>query len=527
MLVRHRFYIVTTLGLLLTAGIAMVWRPILWALIPEGLLILLGIYDILQPHRNILRNYPIWGHFRYLSLKIRPMIQQYFIADDLSEKPFSREQRQLVYERATRTLDTLPFGTRRDVSAVGYEWMVHSLAPQQPSEEGSRIVVGGPLCLQAYSASRLNISALSFGAISKNAILALNRGAKMGGFYHNTGEGGLSQYHLREGGDVVWQIGTAYFGCRDAAGKFDPAEFQKKAAYPQVKMIELKLSQGAKPAHGGILPGVKITPEIAEIRNIPMGQDCISPPAHSTFSTPEGLCHFIAELRQLAAGKPIGFKLCLGNPWEFMGICKAFVKTGIYPDFITVDGAEGGTGAAPLEFANRIGVPLEEGLIFIHNCLVGVDLRQHIRLICSGKIITGFDMASKIALGADICNSARGMMFALGCVQSLRCNTNECPTGVATQDPGRTYALKVSEKAPRVHAFHEATVKSFLEVIGACGIFSPSQLTPQHVCRRLAEANIKPYSAIYHYLEPGQLLRDEALPGPYQPWWQRASAERF
>ncbi len=525
MVLRYLFYLYALGTIVVVFLLYLLWQPIIWAFVILIPLILIGVHDILQKRQNVLRNYPVWGHWRYILLSIRPMIQQYFIASNQSDRPFNYEQRTLVYERATQTLDTLPFGTQHDVRAIGYEWMVHSLSPKVPTI--SRISIGGDECKKPYVASRLNISAMSYGAISANAVRALNRGAKMGDFYQNTGEGGLSQYHLKEGGDLMWQIGTACFGCRTPEGQFDPERFQEKARHEQVKLIEIKLSQGAKPSHGGILPAAKITPEIAKIRGIPMGKDCISPPTNPAFSTPIGLMQYVAQLRELSGGKPVGFKLCVGQPKEFMGICKAMIETGILPDFITVDGAEGGTGAAPVEFSDYIGTPLNEGIILVHNCLTGINVRDKVRIIASGKIITGFDMAVKIALGADLCHSARGMMFALGCIQSLRCNQNTCPTGVATQDKTRMYALNVTEKAPRVHHFHDATVHSFLEVIGAAGLTSPDELEPKHIYRRINAAEVKHYNEIYPFLGAGQLLIGEDLPSAYQSEWAIASAAAF
>lgn len=497
---------------------------LLFFLVP---LFVLGLWDIFQKRYGILRLYPIVGHLRYLMQGIRPQIQQYFIETNQNGMPFSRELRDLVYERARQTLDTLPFGTQRDVYAPGYESINHSMVPKEVAETEGRVLIGGPQCTKPYNASRLNISAMSFGSISKNAILALNRGAKMGNFAHNTGEGGLTPYHLREGGDLVWQIASGYFSCRTPDGRFDPVRFRDKAQLDNIKMIEIKLSQGAKPGHGGVLPAVKITPEIAEIRGISMGKDCVSPASHPEFSTPRELIEFIARLRELSGGKPIGFKLCVGIRSEFLGICKAMLDTGIYPDFITVDGKEGGTGAAPVEFEDFVGVPLIEGLVFIRNALTGIGLRDHIRIIASGKIISGFDMICKMALGADICNSARGMMFALGCIQSRRCNKNTCPTGVATQDPARVYALSVADKAPRVHHFHDATIKSFLEVLGSAGLDKVSALTPEFISRRIDTDDVRNYDQIYTFLKPGQLLRGENIEESLMMAWEKASADRF
>ncbi|MEM1244043.1 MAG: FMN-binding glutamate synthase family protein, partial [Pseudomonadota bacterium] len=467
-----------------------------WWLIFIVPLFLLGLYDILQKHSNILRLFPVLGHLRYWLQDIRPQIQQYFIETNQNGMPFSREERDLVYARSEKRNDTLPFGTQRDVHASGFDSINHSLSPKKVEQTEARVVVGNHLCKKPYDASRLNVSAMSFGAISKNAVRALNRGAKMGNFAHNTGEGGLSQYHLQEGGDIFWQIGTGYFGCRSKQGNFDAAQFQDKSQHEQVKMIEIKLSQGAKPAHGGILPAAKVSEEIAKIRGVEIGEDCISPPAHTAFNSPKGLLEFVAKLRELSGGKPTGFKLCLGRRVEFHAICKAMLETEIYPDFITVDGAEGGTGAAPVEFTDFIGVPLNEGLYFVHNSLVATNLRQHLRIIASGKIINGFDMVCKIALGADMCNSARGMMFSLGCIQSRRCHTNMCPTGVATQKPERVYALNIDDKAPRVRNFHDATIESFLEVLGAAGLDKVKGLTPAVVFKRKSD-EVKHYDEIF------------------------------
>jgi glutamate synthase domain-containing protein 2 len=525
--IRHWFYACTILALAIVILISFFWLPMLWFLIPVGILAAIGIYDIFQRKYNILRNYPIWGHWRYILLSIRPMIQAYFVETNLSGRPFSKEQQSLVVERATQTLDAMPFGTQHDVKEIGYEWMAHSLCPTKIDHDESRITVGGDSCTQPYSASRLNVSAMSYGALSKQAVRALNLGAKMGDFYQNTGEGGLSHHHLAEGGDIVWQIGTANFGCRLPDGNFDPAAFKEKAAHEQVKMIEIKLSQGAKPSHGGLLLAAKISPEIAEIRGIPEGKDCLSPPTNPAFSTPTELMNFVKELRELSNGKPVGFKLCVGRLHEFMAICKAMLETKILPDFITVDGSEGGTGAAPVEFSNRLGTPLNDALIFVNNCLTGIGIRDKVRIIASGKVITGFDMAVKLALGADICNCARGMLFSIGCVQSRRCHNNTCPTGITTQDPARMYALNIKDKAPRVHHFHEATIESFLEVVGAAGIKTLDKLTPHYIYRRISEAEAKHYDEIYQFLKPGQLLSGENLPEQYIKSWKMASAETF
>lgn len=490
-------------------------------------LTILWIYDLIQKKHAILRNFPVLGHLRFILEFFRPEVQQYFIANDTEELPFNRETRSLVYERAKNMRDTVPFGTENDIKAIGYTWVLHSLAPKKVSEVSDRIIVGGPDCTKPYSASRLNISAMSFGALSPNAIMALNKGAKLGGFAHNTGEGGLSPYHL-QGGDIIFQIGTAYFGCRDDQGHFDENEFSIEANRPEVKMIEIKLSQGAKPSHGGILPAAKLTQEIATVRKVRMGHDVVSPAAHTEFDSPIGLLEFIKRLRRLSGGKPVGFKLCLGRRDEFFSICKAMVETNILPDFITVDGAEGGTGAAPMEFTNRVGEPLEAGLVFVHNALVGIQVRDKIRLICSGKITTGYDIVEKIALGADMCNSARAMMMSVGCVQSKQCNANTCPTGVATQNKRLQRGLVVDEKQHRVASFHKNTMHSFLEIVGAMGLDNPSALLPDYLMRRVSSDCVKQLSEIYIYLKPGQLLGEEKdIPEPYKKYWQLATTKKF
>ncbi len=526
MMPRTLFYLTSLIVFTVTAIIALFWFDILWSLIITAPVFLLGIYDILQTQSNILRNYPVWGHFRYMLLGIRPQIQAYFIETNQSGRPFAREQRYLVYQRATNTDDYMPFGTQLDVDAPGYEWINHSMCPKEPKYEGTRVEIGGPQCAKPYNSSRLNISAMSFGAISPEAIRSLNRGAKIGNFLQDTGEGGLSKYHLMEGGDLTWEIGTGYFGCRTKEGKFDPEKFKDKAILPNVKMVEIKISQGAKPSHGAVLPGDKVSKEIAEARGVPMGQDCLSPATHSMFHTPIGLLEFVQQIRELSGGKPAGFKLCIGLPTEFMSIIKAMLKTGIYPDFIVIDGSEGGTGAAPVEFSDYIGYPLNEGLVFAHNCLVGANLRQHIRLVASGKVITGFDMLCKMALGADIINMARGFMFSLGCVQSRRCQTNTCPTGVATQDPKRRYAIDIDVKAPQVAQFHHSTLQNFLHVLGAAGLNKPEEISPLHIHRWRNMTLAQSYQDIFHYLSPGDLLAGTA-PNHYTELWDLADSEYF
>lgn len=496
------------------------WIPVLVLIVG-----LVWLHDILQRKSTIRHNFPVVGNFRYLFEFIRPEIQQYFIANDEEEQPFSRETRSVIYRRAKNVRDTIPFGTSHNILEVGYTWVAHSLAPKKIEDVEPRIMIGNDSCKKPYSASRLNISALSFGALSANAITALNKGAKLGNFAHNTGEGGLSSYHL-QGGDIVFQLGTGYFGCRDEHGNFDSKSFSEIANLEVVKMIEIKLSQGAKPAHGGILPAAKLTPEIAEFRKVKLGEDVISPPAHTAFSTPKGLLEFIQNLRDLSGGKPIGFKLCIGRSVEFFAICKAMLETGILPDFITVDGAEGGSGAAPLEFCNRIGEPLDSALYLVHNALVGVGLRDKIRIICSGKVATGFDMVYRIAAGADLCNSARPMMMAIGCVQSKQCDANTCPTGVATQNHRLQKGLNIDNKTQRVASYHKNTIHSFLEIVGAMGLTNPSQLTPAHLIRRVSKHESKLLSEILDYLEPGQLLNGK-IPEKFKQAWTMADANSF
>lgn len=493
-----------------------------------GLLSLVGINDLLQTRHAVRRNYPILGNIRYLVEAIRPEIRQYLLEGDREALPFSRAQRGLVYARAKNEGADKPFGTLSDVYQSGFEFIGHSMLPADHCDpETFRVTVGGPQCTQPYSASVFNISAMSFGSLSANAIRALNKGAALGGFYHDTGEGSISPYHREYGGDLVWELGSGYFGCRDEQGNFDPARFAAQAVSEQVKMIEIKLSQGAKPGHGGILPQHKITEEISLTRGVPMDRDCVSPSRHSAFSTPIELLQFIAQLRELSGGKPVGFKLCLGHPWEFMGIAKAMLATGILPDFIVIDGKEGGTGAAPLEFTDHIGVPLREGLLFVHNTLVGCGLRDKIRLGASGKIVSAFDIASVMALGADWANSARGFMFAIGCIQSQSCHTNKCPTGVATQDKLRQRALVVPDKAQRVHNFHRNTLRGLAEMIAAAGLSHPSQIEAKHLVRRMSASEIKLYSQLHVFLKPGELLGGEIEGEFYRRMWNMARADSF
>jgi glutamate synthase domain-containing protein 2 len=486
---------------------------------------LLGGFEILFSVSNLKRNYPVLANIRYLLEYIRPEIRQYLIANNVEEKPFSRERRNLIYRRAKGADDTLPFGTEQDIVAEGYHSLAHSMLPTEVSDENLRVTFGGPACKIPYSASRLNISALSFGSLSGPAIEALNKGAALGGFAHNTGEGGLSSYHLKHGGDIVWQIGTGYFGCRNPDGSFNDEAFAERAAYDSVKMIEIKLSQGAKPSHGGVLPGAKVTKEIAEIRLVPIGETVNSPPAHPAFNTPKGLLDFVQRLRDLSGGKPVGFKLCLGQKVQFLAIVKAMVETTILPDFITVDGAEGGTGAAPVEFSNRLGTPCLEATYYINQVLIGAGLREHIKIISAGQTATGFDMLEKIIVGADTVNAARSMMMAIGCVQAKACNTNRCPTGVATQDPSRAKAVDIPEKSQRVKHFHRGTVHSFRELVGAMGFDNPSDLSPGDLHSRW-EGSSKHFDEIYKPLIKNQLFTDTA-PEEYLHDWLKASPLSF
>ncbi|NKB66917.1 MAG: FMN-binding glutamate synthase family protein [Candidatus Latescibacteria bacterium] len=516
---RSQFVVIS---LLVVAGISalalLVWPPAWWAMVVVGPIVVLGLYDMVQTKRTIVRNFPLLGRGRYIMEALRPKIYQYFVESDLDGTPISRVFRSVVYQRAKKELDTIPFGTEFDVYATGYEWMNHSLGAHhpEPGQTDLRVQVGGPDCSQPYSASILNISAMSYGALSKNAVLALNGGAQLGGFAHNTGEGSISPFHREPGGDLIWQIGTGYFGCRAPDGGFASELFAERAAYDQVKMIEIKLSQGAKPGHGGILPASKNTPEIAQIRTVEPHTDVVSPPGHAAFSTPLELVHFVKQLRDLSGGKPIGFKLCLGVRSEFIAVCKAMVETGIKPDFITVDGGEGGTGAAPPEYSNSVGTPLREGLAFVIDVLHGFDLKKDVRVIASGKILTGFHVARALALGADMANSARGMMLALGCIQALECNQNICPTGITTQDPGLVKGLVVGDKRQRVANFHHETVKSVAELLAASGLKQPDQLDRSYVFRRTSMHEVSRYDEIYPYIGIGCLLA-----GDVPEWLQR------
>lgn len=525
---RNSFIIISTFLLLLTFSLSIYVNPdwYLLAAIVLGLTIL-GYYDMFQKKHSIMRIYPLLGRLRFLMEELRPKIYQYFIESDIDGRPINRIDRSTIYQRAKKENDTMPFGTQLDVYSEGYEWMCHSIAPKDFSllDHNPRVVIGNKDCAKPYSCSIYNISAMSYGSLSSNAVEAMNAGAKIGGFAHNTGEGGLSPYHLKHGGDIIWQIGTGYFGCRAADGNFDEELFRQKALLPQVKMIEIKISQGAKPGHGGILPASKNTPEIAAIRHIEPHTLVASPPYHKAFSTPRELIHFIQRLRSLSEGKPIGFKLCIGHKSEFISICKAMMELDTYPDFITVDGAEGGTGAAPQEFSNYVGAPLLDGLDFVHNILTGLDIRKHIRVLAAGKITSGFHIVRAMSLGADACYSARAMMMAVGCIQALLCNTNKCPVGVATQDPKLTVGLVVEDKKTRIANFHKNTVESVVELLGASGLDKKENITRSHIYRRISFQSMLTYEEIFPSYETGAFLKE--IPARYQQDFKYASAEHW
>ncbi len=538
--VRYSFLALCALGVLL-ALFSLLVSGIGWlALLVCAGLVGVGIHDLRQTRHAVLRNYPVIGHLRFLLEFIRPEMRQYFIESDSEATPFSRSQRSLVYQRAKGEPDNQPFGTHLDVGAQGYEWVNHSMAPTKLATHDFRIWIGGhpeakaqggqslQPCTQPYNASVFNISAMSFGALSANAILALNKGAKLGGFAHDTGEGSISAHHRSHGGDLIWEIGSGYFGCRNDDGSFSEERFVANACDPQVKLIELKMSQGAKPGHGGVLPGPKVTDEIAAARGVPVGKDCISPSSHSAFSNPVEMMHFIARLRRLSGGKPTGFKLCIGHPWEWFAIVKAMLETGITPDFIVVDGAEGGTGAAPVEFSDHVGSPLQEGLLLVHNTLIGVNLRSRISIGAAGKVITAFDMVRLLALGADWCNAARGFMMALGCIQAQSCHTGKCPTGVTTQDPVRQQALVVPDKAERVRNFHRSTLHALQELVQAAGLSHPSELSAHHIVRRLTDTEVRLLSNLIMKVQPGALLGSlDAQDNVFRQYWPLASAHSF
>lgn len=477
-----------------------------FASIAIGGAILLGLYDLLQSKHTLWRNFPLIGRIRWIAEELRPFFRAYIVESDTEGRPFNHEERSMVYRRAKNVSSVEPFGSHVDFDKPPYEWLTHSMAPKKSEDHNPRVRVGAPGTAKPYDVSLLNISAMSFGSLGAHAIEALSTGAAKGGFYHDTGEGGVSKYHRKGGADLVWEIGSGYFGCRAADGGFDPVKFAETASDEQIKMIEIKLSQGAKPGHGGVLPGSKVTREIAETRGIPIGQTCYSPPFHSAFSNPVELLEFVAQLRELSGGKPVGIKFCVGNRWEILALCKAMVQTGLRTDFIVVDGAEGGTGAAPVEFQDHVGAPLREGLVFTRNALVGAGLKDEVRLACSGKQLSAFQIASSMALGADWVNTARGFMFSLGCIQSLNCHNNTCPTGIATTDKGRQRGLVVSDKAERVYQFHRNTLKALMEVVGAAGCWHPSELTPRHIMHRVTEDVAKTANHAYQLLEPGALI---------------------
>ena len=528
-LLPQRYWAWTACILLALAGLLL--SPLIHELLPVALvfagLSLVGLIDYLQTRQAIRRNYPLLAHFRFFFEYIRPEIRQYFIEADREELPFSRAQRSIVYQRAKGSIDKRPFGTQLDLYEPRYEWMNHSIAPTEIESHDFRIQIGDVNCAQPYSASVFNVSAMSFGALSANAILALNEGARRGGFFHDTGEGSISRYHREQGGDLVWEIGSGYFGCRQPDGSFDVEKFAENAALPQVKMIEIKLSQGAKPGHGGVLPGPKVTLEIAAARGVPAGVDCVSPARHSAFSTPLELMAFVQTLRAHSRGKPVGIKFAVGHPWEWFGMVKAMLETGIAPDFIVVDGGEGGTGAAPLEFSDHVGAPLREALMLVHNTLVGIGLRERIRIGASGKVITAFDVARTIAMGADWCNSARGFMFAIGCLQSQTCHSGHCPTGVATQDPKRMRALVVTDKAERVFQYHQNTLAVLKELLAAAGLSHPRELGPEHVIRRVSSTEVRSLAALHSWLKPGELLTSTPDSPVFKVFWDAARTDTF
>jgi glutamate synthase domain-containing protein 2 len=531
-MLKARYVAVTIVGFATLALGLLAHRLPQWALliapflVGSAFLTFVGLRDLFQTRHAILRNYPITAHLRFLLEKVRPEIRQYFFENDKDGTPFSRDKRAVVYQRAKAELDKRPFGTQYDVYQSSFEWMHHSIAPKPVATEPFRITIGGHDCAQPYSASVFNISAMSYGSLSANAVRSLNKGARMGGFYHDTGEGGFSPYHEENGGDIVWELGSGYFGARDPDGRFSRERFAEVAAKPQIKMVELKLSQGAKPGHGGVLPASKVTPEIARIRGVPLGQDCISPAYHTAFGSPLEMMHFIADMRTLSGGKPAGFKLCIGHKWEFLAIVKAMLETGITPDFIVVDGKEGGTGAAPLEFMDHLGMPLRDGLAFVHGALVGTGLRERIKIGAAGKIVTGFDMARVMSLGADWCNAARGFMFAVGCIQAQTCHTGKCPTGVTSQDPMRNRAIVVADKSQRVANFHRETVAALAELIAAAGLEHPRELQPAHFMRRTAPDRVVSFADMYGFLQPGELLAGTQNP-EMRKAWSLARADSF
>lgn len=524
---RYTLYALSLTGFIVSLLASTIWGGWFYVVpVLLGGLAATGTWDLLQRKRTVSRNYPILAHFRYFLESIGPEIRQYFIQSDTDERPFSREQRTIVYQRAKNVLDKRPFGSQLGMYDEGFEWINHSLQPSALKDADFRIVIGKQ-CAKPYNASVFNISAMSFGSLSANAILSLNAGAKMGDFYHDTGEGSISRYHREPGGDLVWEIGSGYFGCRNKDGTFNEEMFARNATLDQVKMIEVKLSQGAKPGHGGILPGEKVTPEIADARGVEAGKDVVSPASHSAFSTPKEFLEFLEKLRDLSGGKPVGFKLAIGHPWEWFAIVKAMLETGKTPDFIVVDGGEGGTGAAPLEFINRLGTPMTEALLLVHNTLVGTNLREHIAIGAAGKITSAFNIARTLALGADWCNAARGYMFSLGCIQALSCHTGKCPSGVATQDPRRSKKLDVEDKSQRVYNYHKNTLEALMNLLEASGLKHPSELGPEHIIRRTSKTEIHSYMDLFPFLEPGALLEGETGERVFDTYWPNATPDSF
>ena len=485
-------------GILLVAFSFMVAIHVLasfWLFIPLLLLIVVA-FDTFQNKSSLRKNYPLVGRLRYLLESVRPELRQYFFESELDGKPFNRRQRSIVYQRAKNVKQTISFGMHDDPNRIGYEWAAHTVYPKKADPATFRVVFGNFQCTHPYDSSIFNIGAMSYGAMSKTAIASLNKGAAKGNFAHNTGEGGISEYHLH-GADIIWQIGTGYFGCRNNDGSFSESLFASNAALPEVKMIELKLSQGAKPGHGGLLPAQKNTPEIARIRNISPYKTVHSPSAHSAFGNARELVYFLGKLRHLSGGKPVGFKICIGRKEEFIEIIQAIDNVGIIPDFITIDGAEGGTGAAPLEFIDYMGMALVDALVFASNTLSEFDLKKHIKIIASGKMITAFDIAKTISLGADACYSSRGMMFALGCIQALICDSGKCPVGITTQDKSLYKGIDVTDKSERVANFHKNTMKALADFIGACGFEKTEELIPEIFFKRTKQNLNQSFAEIY------------------------------
>ncbi len=524
---RYALWTYMGLAMFIFAGLSVIIHPyFLSATLLFAALFGLGFHDFFQKKRGVLANYPVLGRARYILESIRPELRQYFWEADTDELPFSRNQRAMVYQRSKGILAARPLGTVLDTYAEDYSWLNHSVQPTHIDNKDFRVRVGEGK--NAYDCSVLNISGTSFGAMSPPAIQALNTGAKLGGFAHNTGEGSYSKYHKMGGGDIIWQISTGYFGCRTRTGTFDADVFKKIAQDPQIKMIEIKLSQGAKPGHGGMLMAPKVTPEIAETRGIEPYQDCISPSSHSEFSTPRQLVEFIERLRKLSGGKPVGFKLCIGHPWEFAAIVKAMVETGTLADFVTVDGSEGGTGAAPVEFTDHLGCPLRDAIIYVDNTLKGAGVRQHVKIAASGKIVSAYDMVRHLALGADWCNMARPFMMSLGCIQARDCASGECPTGLATMDPKRFRVVDVEHRARRVANFQANTVLAVGEMLEASGLNAPNELTRRHIVRRLSASKILLADQIYPKVEDGALIRGEKVDDPrLAVYWDLVTPDSF